>query len=288
MNTTLIPTTAAGWSNSDRALSNNGLFASSIGDDYLVLGGLNSTIADTDTIVGIEIVGIYGLQSPIVGPPGTYTYRLEVGVSLDGAAISGTAQLTGELPSGSLTTVTFGGPNDTLGNTWTGADLANASILCRRPPDSLYPGEDNFNTRRVDFAYIVVYHNAAVESPPSGMGGGSGGDNGTGMFGSRKSGKDVEDGLPETLDFSEATIEECPAWGTGLKPPEGWEDPEKRNQFAAYLCRQIDNFDLNMSGKLDRFQLARRVYEDMEVMSSFRQTHAQQGGYGRPDSIFSR
>jgi len=160
--TTLIPMSASGWTNSVRALDADGLFASSINSDWLVLGDLDGEIPETDIVTGIEVLGSYGLPTPLIGV-GPKDYSVEVGLSIDGTTVTGVTKLATGLTT-TLTSQTIGAEDDTWGGEWTGASILGASLLLRRPPADAYPDEDALNARRVEFAYLVVYHRAADEN----------------------------------------------------------------------------------------------------------------------------
>ena len=165
MTTTLIPMSASGWTNSDRALDADGLFAVSINSDWLVLGDMDGEIPATNIVTGIEVLGSFGLPFPIVTVPGpSVETRIEVGLSIDGATVTGATKLVTGLSAGSFTSVTLGADLDTWESPWTGAQILGASLLFRRPPADAYPDEDTLNARRVEFAYLAIHHREADEN----------------------------------------------------------------------------------------------------------------------------
>lgn len=78
-----------------------------------------------------------------------------------GSGGPGTTPQTKALPTGGYALVTVGGPTNTLGVTWTGANLKEGNLRLKAQVDAQNPGD--INTAVVDSEKITIYYELPQE-----------------------------------------------------------------------------------------------------------------------------
>jgi hypothetical protein len=162
----------AAWTNETNALPGTepvwGLWAVHPGTNdatWLVLTDFDhdgGTVPNGDVVVGIEIIGKWGLNiapdgSVVPDIPSLTSKRIEVCVSKDGvnpAGVTWVLDTVGEF--------TVGGPSNLHGATWSLSEInsSSLSILIRLPTHLPNEDTDGMPWRSVDYGRLKVYHTA--------------------------------------------------------------------------------------------------------------------------------